>query len=141
MDPPYTFDGHFWVVRNDTIIDTITTRDKDWCTQVLEGAHIPFVEPFQYFYVEAPLIVQQIALKSLNTFGNQILENWRFKFGTVDNYQNQDLKCFQNALFEKEKHGGTIKFGSLGLAIAGRQIFVHGDSSWTTIHEFIIAGT
>jgi hypothetical protein len=118
-------EGHFWVKRNNKIID-----NDMWIKYRLKhiGKHIKH-------YVEAPIDIQKYMI---DTYINKNEEAF-ITFVYLENYIPILGLCNLNAFVEQYKNGGKIIFGSMGYSTKTKPHikWIYGNSRKKTIDEFI----
>ena len=139
MDYP-TIDGHFWVVRDGEIIDW---DFSDW--KYMGGIYNCNNEKS---YIPAPPITQKIMISMfkkvvMNRFNKPTWDETSKEFyelaETVGMTEPQPRRCFQNAVFEIQKNGGELVFGSLGFKFKDRDgyHYEYGGEHYQVVRDFI----
>jgi hypothetical protein len=116
LKPTTKMDGHFWVERNQQIIDT-TPEDPDF---MRIAPHRGFTGEREY--LPAASIVQTIMIKSYTA---DVIAAYNKATGCsattlAEVYENSPIQnpkanlCYKNAFYEQWKNGGTVVFGSMG---------------------------
>jgi hypothetical protein len=137
-----TTDGHFWVVRDGIIIDTIFAEYKTICR--VRNADVKTLS-----YLPAPEMTQKLMINMYkkvltNVFGEMTFEEQCKEFFAITKLMKGDLSpsylnCFQNCLLEINQRGGELVFGSLGFKLKGKEGYWYefGGADYKTIKQFL----
>lgn len=134
-----SIDGHWWVVRNGTIIDPdFPEYDKSRyifdCTD--EKVYLPAPEPTQ------SLMVSMYKRRLMKIFKVDLWEEavqCYFKLAVAEGEVTPDHNCcYQNALFEIGLNGGELVLGSFGwMRKSGEVHYEYGGGDYVTINDFV----
>ena len=138
-------DAHFWVVRDDKIID--------WDFDEYRYTFSQFNCKNEKQYIPAPEITQVLMIKMFN---NVLINRFSKKNQpkkeldqVVKEFYELSIKwgkntpqfncCFQNCIMEIYKNGGKLVFGSLGFKInnSNDYHYEYGGKDWKTIKDFL----
>jgi hypothetical protein len=133
-----TIDGHFWIVRDDKIVD-FEFKEYDFIKKInkCKGEKI---------YLPAPEMTQKIAInifeKVLNIiFKKDSIEKNReifYLFSKKLGFNKPTFsRCFQNVIMEIYLNGGEIVFGSMGWKREDGSIhYEYGGEEYLTWNDF-----
>lgn len=122
--PMPLIDGHFWVERDGSKIDTMFKQYRVLCQA--RDCTIRDIK-----YIEAPVETQQIMFKILEkSIYHTLIDNRDYSgFGY----------CYLNAIREIRKNGGRLVFGSLGFKYInkGGYFYEYGGENYKTVKDFM----
>ena len=119
-------DGHFWVVKDSKVIDYL---DDDMMSMIkkFNGCHGDKI------YLQAPPLVQKVMLKAFDVIPRDKL----VLILKQSKYKPMDDLCYFNAIYNQDKYGGEIVFGSFGWEKeAGGIHYEYGGDGWK-VSQFI----
>jgi hypothetical protein len=116
---PPSVDGHFWVVRDNKIIDPHFSSYN-------MISKIRKVNVKKQVHIQADPIVQKVIIKLWSNFLDTIPSI------VLDSWTNQPDMCVFNAFAEQKKNGGEIVFGSMGWG----DWIEYGGIDWK-LHQFL----
>lgn len=126
-------DGHFWVVRNGEIVDPYFSVYD----QIKQANGVNSREP--NYHHPASEVVQNVMTSLLEEAFIEIFGTPSFFLRTFETHlgEPQPYQCLMNALYEKNKRGGDIVFGSWGFKKQGKMWWEFGGKEWHSPMDFV----
>ena len=134
-----SIDGHFWVVRDDKVIDwdfpEYSLVRRMWgCGK--EKSYLPAPEMTQKLMIGIYKKAFSSAFSNKNSWEKN-LEEFYLLSKKMKMTEPQFGRCFQNCLLEIHQRGGELVFGSLGfLKDDGTYHYEYGGTNYLTIADF-----
>jgi putative hemolysin len=126
--------GHFWCEMPDgTIIDE-WFDNYDQCRRVMKIKN----KTLKYYPCKNP-ITTAVMIKKARTLVNDLGGD---EINTLLYGKNVEKCCMYNAIANCHKHGGTLRFGSLGLDTdcGGITMWIFGNEDFNTFNDFVKQG-